>query len=77
MEWLQTNFSSIAQEIVDEWAKIERSIRMDKFYQPVSLQERMDIVKALFMSRELSHAGHFYNCPNGHAFVIGEVCEWD
>ncbi|KAF8128159.1 hypothetical protein EV363DRAFT_1585143 [Boletus edulis] len=72
MEWLQTNFSSVAQEIVDEWAKIERSIRMDTFYEAVSLQERMDIVNALFMSRELSHAGHFYNCPNGHAFVIGE-----
>lgn len=47
MEWLETNFSSVARDIVDEWANIERSIRMDTFYEPVSLQERIAIVKAL------------------------------
>ena len=46
MEWLEMNFSSIARDIVDEWGKIGDSIRLDTFYQPVSLQERIDIVKA-------------------------------
>ena len=46
MEWLEMNFSSIARDIVDEWGEIERSIRLDTFYQPVSLEERIDIAKA-------------------------------
>ena len=46
MEWLEMNFSSIARDIVDEWGEIERSIRLDTFYQPISLEERIDVVKA-------------------------------
>ncbi|KIK93721.1 hypothetical protein PAXRUDRAFT_828683 [Paxillus rubicundulus Ve08.2h10] len=68
MDWLKENFTSIARDIVQEWRKIELSIRMDTFYQPVSLDERMAIVKAL----DFAHAGHYYNCPNGHTFVITE-----
>ncbi|KAI0956522.1 hypothetical protein AcW1_005178 [Taiwanofungus camphoratus] len=41
---------------------------VDKVYQPLSLQERQDIVKAF----GFSHRGHFYNCENGHTFVITE-----
>ncbi|KAN0098042.1 AAA domain containing protein [Tylopilus felleus] len=66
--WLETNFSSVARDIVDEWETIERSIRMDTFYQPISLQERIAIVEAL----NFSHAGHFYICPNGHMFIMTE-----
>lgn len=44
--WLEVNFSSTAQDIVDEWGKIEASIRLDTFYEPLSLQEQMEIVKA-------------------------------
>ena len=46
MEWLEMNFSSIAQDIVDEWGKIVCSICLDMFYQPISLQERINIIKA-------------------------------
>ena len=52
MDWLETNFSSVARDIVNEWAKIERSIRMDTFYEPVSLQERIAIVKALNFGKQ-------------------------
>ncbi|KAF9227364.1 hypothetical protein BS17DRAFT_747823 [Gyrodon lividus] len=68
MDWLEDNFIGIARDIVEEWSKIGTSIRMDTFYQPVSLEERMLIVKAL----NFAHAGHYYNCPNGHTFVITE-----
>ncbi|KAG7441487.1 uncharacterized protein BT62DRAFT_982762 [Guyanagaster necrorhizus] len=34
----------------------------------MSLQEKQDIVQAL----GFSHRGHFYNCINGHTFVITE-----
>ncbi|KAI6040315.1 hypothetical protein EDC04DRAFT_3140449 [Pisolithus marmoratus] len=66
--WLEKNFTSIVRDIVGEWRKIERSIRFDTFYEPMSLEERMEIVKAL----NFAVAGHFYICPNGHTFVIGE-----
>ena len=46
MEWLEMNFLSIAQDIVDEWGKIVCSICLDMFYQPISLQERINIIKA-------------------------------
>ena len=46
-KWVEDNFSSAARTIVDEWAEIERSIRLDTFYQPVSLEEKMQIVGAL------------------------------
>ena len=46
MEWLEMNFSSIVQDIVDEWGKIVHSIHLDTFYQPVLLQECIDIIKA-------------------------------
>ena len=46
MKWLEMNFSSIMQDIVDEWGKIVCSICLDTFYQPISLQERINIIKA-------------------------------
>jgi len=45
-DWLATNFTGTARTIVDEWWSIERSVRSDTYYAPVSLDERMAIVKA-------------------------------
>jgi len=41
------NFTMTVRTIVDEWSKIEESIWRDTFYQPVSLQEKMEIIRAL------------------------------
>lgn len=46
-EWIKTHFLEIATTIRDEWANIEKSIRAETFYQPVSLEEKIAIVKAL------------------------------
>ncbi len=46
VQWLTENFSQPAQAIVDEWEKIEKSLRMATFYEPVSLGEMEGIVKA-------------------------------
>ncbi|KAI6119903.1 hypothetical protein EDD16DRAFT_1579433 [Pisolithus croceorrhizus] len=67
-DWLEKNFTSIMRDIVEEWRKIQTSICFDTFYQPVSLVERMEIIKAF----SFAVAGHFYRCRNGHTFVIGE-----
>ncbi|KAF5326320.1 hypothetical protein D9611_000022 [Ephemerocybe angulata] len=67
-DWLQDNFNQVTSKVLEEWGSIERSIRMDTFYQPVTIDEQRDIVKAM----GFSHTGHWYNCPNGHTFVITE-----
>ena len=41
------NFTTTVRTIVDEWSKIEESIWRDTFYQPVSLEEKMEIIRAL------------------------------
>ncbi|KAL1742486.1 hypothetical protein HDZ31DRAFT_43128, partial [Schizophyllum fasciatum] len=67
-EWLRTNFETAAALIVDEWEKLEQSLRADSFYEPLSLDEQTAIVRAF----NFSHTGHWYNCPNGHTFVIDD-----
>ncbi|KNZ77104.1 NFX1-type zinc finger-containing protein 1 [Termitomyces sp. J132] len=67
-DWLRQNFIDTALSILQEWEKLGKSIRMETFYQPMSLDEKMDVVKAL----SFTHEGHFYNCLNGHTFVITE-----
>jgi hypothetical protein len=84
--WLLENFTNKADLLVREWGEVERSIRSGTFYQTVSLEEKMAIVRSftefsesqvMFASRKThrstAHVGHFYNCANGHTFVITEV----
>ncbi|KAG1904255.1 uncharacterized protein F5891DRAFT_1206968, partial [Suillus fuscotomentosus] len=66
--WLAENFSGAAQTIVDEWKAIKRAVGRFTFYQEVSLNEQMEIVQAF----NFGSTGHFYNCANGHTFVITE-----
>ncbi|KDQ57638.1 hypothetical protein JAAARDRAFT_270513 [Jaapia argillacea MUCL 33604] len=67
-EWLRIQFCQSATAIIEEWRSLGNSIRLDTFYQPVSLEEKIAIVKAL----NFSHTGHYYQCPKGHMFVITE-----
>ncbi|KAJ7072084.1 hypothetical protein C8F01DRAFT_1044463 [Mycena amicta] len=66
--WLVDNFSTAAEAILAEWGNMEQSIRQQTFYQSVSLDEKMNVVRAL----NFSHTGHFYTCPQGHVYVITE-----
>ncbi|KAG6900490.1 hypothetical protein C0993_009800 [Termitomyces sp. T159_Od127] len=49
-DWLHQNFIDTAHSIQQEWQKLDRSIRQATFYEPVSLDEKMDVVKALNFS---------------------------
>ncbi|KAJ8489534.1 hypothetical protein ONZ51_g2873 [Trametes cubensis] len=69
-EWLQAEFVKPAEAILEEWRSLENSLRRDTFYEPVSLEELTQVVKAF--RTEFTHTGHFYKCPNGHTFVIGD-----
>ncbi|RDX40863.1 hypothetical protein OH76DRAFT_1412593 [Lentinus brumalis] len=67
-QWLDEN----CRKKVESWQSacdaLEEYIIKGGFYQPLSTQEVGDIVKAF----GFSHRGHFYNCQNGHTFVITE-----
>ncbi|TCD60036.1 hypothetical protein EIP91_010850, partial [Steccherinum ochraceum] len=71
-EWVMVNFTAQAKGILDSWEDIETSLRRDTFYQTVSRDEMSDIVKAMRSNYDFSHTGHFYQCPNGHTYVIGD-----
>jgi hypothetical protein len=45
--WIPDNFLGTARMIVDEWGKLEKSVHNDTFYEPLSLDEQMAVVRAL------------------------------
>lgn len=46
-EWVRQNFRNPVVIILDEFGKLERSVLMETFYEPLSLEEMTDIVKGL------------------------------
>ncbi|KAG6830464.1 hypothetical protein H0H92_000617 [Tricholoma furcatifolium] len=71
--WIRENFTDMAFSIVEELKALEKSIRCETFYDAVSMSEKRAIFKAF---TDFTHAGHFYQCPNGHTYVITEVLWW-
>lgn len=57
-EWLTEHFISPARLFLDEWQKLETSLRRDTFYEPLSLKEMTDVVKALNFCRSISPLYH-------------------
>ncbi|KAG8908575.1 hypothetical protein FRC01_007332 [Tulasnella sp. 417] len=72
-EWLIENFIEPAQRVVGKWAKLIMQLKKGVVYTEVTDQEKRDVLKA-FMSGFLGFntRGHFYQCPNGHVYVITE-----
>ncbi len=56
--------------LLDEVDAVERMLREDTFYATVTTEEKRQVIAA--MSVEFSVRGHWYYCPNGHPFTIGE-----
>lgn len=44
-----------------------RAVEMGDFYQVVTEREKREVIEAMGMGR-----GHWYRCPNGHVYTIGE-----
>jgi hypothetical protein len=49
--WLEDSFRKPASAIQEEWDNLKRSIRQEPFYEPLSLAEKMSIVKAMPFSK--------------------------
>ncbi|KAJ3560209.1 hypothetical protein NP233_g10990 [Leucocoprinus birnbaumii] len=67
-KWLDENCLKKTKAWQAECEKLVESIERRDFYQPMSTQEYVDIVKSF----DFRSSGHFYNCQNGHPFVIAD-----
>ncbi|KAH7108419.1 P-loop containing nucleoside triphosphate hydrolase protein [Auriculariales sp. MPI-PUGE-AT-0066] len=66
-QWIADNFVQAADKILEAWQSVEDALRKG-LDQPLSREDKIMIIRSL----QLSHVGHFYMCPNGHTYVIGE-----
>jgi len=87
--WFGKNCRSRGDRYMGEYNKLANHLLTESGYSPLSLREKTDIVKAFGSCKSLidgehqdtitksrsmpAHVGHFYNCANGHAFVMTEV----
>ncbi|KAH8998229.1 hypothetical protein EDB86DRAFT_2828513 [Lactarius hatsudake] len=67
--WFTQKCRERGDKFIKEYNALVRYLCTEGGYEPLSLEEREIIVKSF----GFSHGGHFYNCENGHTFVIGEV----
>ncbi|KAI0294247.1 hypothetical protein B0F90DRAFT_1758226, partial [Multifurca ochricompacta] len=66
--WFVENCRERGEKYVKEYEALTKHFLAETVYEPLSLQEKRDIVRAF----GFSPTGHFYNCENGHTFVIGD-----
>ena len=50
-----------------EWMELNEKLKKASSGLGVSVAERQEIMKALNLGK-----GHWYTCPNGHVYAIGE-----
>lgn len=56
--WIEEKLFAPGNGLIEEWDSIIRSIRMDTFYQPVTREENIAIIKALNFGKLLIHHGY-------------------
>ncbi|EKM48985.1 uncharacterized protein PHACADRAFT_214556 [Phanerochaete carnosa HHB-10118-sp] len=66
--WFQDNCGCKVDRFIKQLEELESFVRKGGMYEPLSMQEREMIVKTF----GFGYTGHFYNCPNGHPYTIGE-----
>ncbi|KAF9184971.1 hypothetical protein BGZ51_003009 [Haplosporangium sp. Z 767] len=54
----------------DTMKDLIRAARGEPFYQTVSRTEKFEVFRAI--SQQLGGSGHWYQCPNGHTYVIAD-----
>ncbi|CAE6437809.1 unnamed protein product, partial [Rhizoctonia solani] len=73
MQWIEENFLTPTIHILDSWKELKQAVESGVWYTTLTKEESRDIMRALMAgSDHLSHTGHFYECVNGHPYVIGE-----
>ncbi|KAI9431022.1 hypothetical protein H4582DRAFT_1335637 [Lactarius indigo] len=68
-EWFTQNCREEGDKFMKEYNALATHLRTEEGYEPSSLRGREAIAKSFGFS---AHRGHFYNCENGHPFVIDD-----
>ncbi|KAI9445914.1 hypothetical protein H4582DRAFT_1804702, partial [Lactarius indigo] len=68
-EWFTQNCCEKGDRFMREYDALAAHLRTEEGYEPSSLRGREAITKSFGFS---AHRGHFYNCENGHPFVIDD-----
>jgi hypothetical protein len=63
-------FPAQTRGLLAEVESAEKSLQGEIFYNTVTAEERRQVIAA--MASEFNVSGHWYHCPNGHPFTIGE-----
>ncbi|KAL1409923.1 hypothetical protein Q8F55_003922 [Vanrija albida] len=70
-EYAQTKIRPAVNALLEEWKNMTAGIGQDGFYQAVSAEGKLSIIKAM-MEENWGYGGRYYQCPNGHPYVIGD-----
>ncbi|CUA71425.1 NFX1-type zinc finger-containing protein 1 [Mus musculus] [Rhizoctonia solani] len=73
LAWAEINFVQPSGVLLESWESLKRSAKGGTWYQDVTHEERATILRAMMEGaggERLWHTGHFYQCPNGHPYVI-------
>lgn len=54
--WIEVNFAMPANVIVNEWKELEKAIKQDTFYTPVSLEDKMGVIRAFNFGKRLTRS---------------------
>ena len=68
-ELLQDIWKPFTQKTEEKWKELIAELRKSNTGLGISAAERDEIVKAMGSS---GTSGHWYTCPNGHVYLIGE-----
>ncbi|CAK9783071.1 unnamed protein product [Cutaneotrichosporon oleaginosum] len=61
----------LAEQVTDDWKKFEDEMLEGRWYEDVTLEEKQAVLRAV-LEREYGSAGHLYQCPRGHPYMIGD-----
>jgi len=70
-EVFKATFKEPAAIILKDWKTLEKSVMDETFVEPLSSEEKLQVITAM-KSEFYNVAGHFYRCPNGHLYTIGD-----
>lgn len=67
--WLATTILPSKERVLTQWEDVIKYARATTFDQEVTREDRMEAIRAM----RFAATGHWFTCPQGHPYVIGEV----
>ncbi|KAI5476603.1 hypothetical protein MNV49_007490 [Pseudohyphozyma bogoriensis] len=72
-EWLEKNVDEARAVVMESWEKLRKATAGETTYEEVTEEERRAVIRAMMRTfGPWDSSAHWYRCPNGHNFVIGD-----